>query len=81
LFAHAKYRGERIGANFAFCGADPSAQHSQHGRTALHTAVMTDDVELVKVSKPDSWLEWLNIHQYSISCWNLKYVPFVSDVN
>ncbi|KAG4947329.1 hypothetical protein JHK87_043336 [Glycine soja] len=41
--------GERIGANFAFCGADPSARHSQHGRTALHTAVMTDDVKLVKV--------------------------------
>ncbi|KAG4947336.1 hypothetical protein JHK87_043343 [Glycine soja] len=41
--------GERIGANFACCGADPYAQHSQHGWTALHTAVMTDDVELVKV--------------------------------
>ncbi|KAL5159578.1 E3 ubiquitin-protein ligase KEG [Glycine soja] len=42
-------RGERIGANFACCGADPYAQHSQHGWTALRTAVMTDDVELVKV--------------------------------
>ncbi|KAG5106583.1 hypothetical protein JHK82_043553 [Glycine max] len=41
--------GERIGANFACCGADPYAQHSQHGWTALRTAVMTDDVELVKV--------------------------------
>lgn len=38
-------------------GADPYAQDSQHGWTALHTAVMTDNVELVKVSKPDSSLE------------------------
>ncbi|KAI4332960.1 hypothetical protein L6164_017825 [Bauhinia variegata] len=30
-------------------GADPSAQDAQHGRTALHTAAMTNDVELVKV--------------------------------
>ncbi|KAG5130727.1 hypothetical protein JHK84_037124 [Glycine max] len=30
-------------------GADPYAQDSQHGWTALHTAVMTDNVELVKV--------------------------------
>ncbi|KAG5154386.1 hypothetical protein JHK82_012355 [Glycine max] len=30
-------------------GADPYAQDSQHGWTTLHTAVMTDDVELVKV--------------------------------
>lgn len=32
-------------------GADPSAQDSQNGRTALHTAAMTNDVELVKVSE------------------------------
>ncbi|MCI10293.1 E3 ubiquitin-protein ligase KEG-like, partial [Trifolium medium] len=30
-------------------GADPSAQDSQNGRTALHTAAMTNDVELVQV--------------------------------
>lgn len=30
-------------------GADPSAQDAQHGRTALHTAAMANDVELVKV--------------------------------
>ncbi|XP_027354497.1 E3 ubiquitin-protein ligase KEG-like [Abrus precatorius] len=30
-------------------GADPYAQDSQRGWTALHIAVMTDDVELVKV--------------------------------
>nr|KYP61015.1 E3 ubiquitin-protein ligase KEG [Cajanus cajan] len=30
-------------------GADPYAQDSQHGWTALHIAVMADDVELVKV--------------------------------
>lgn len=30
-------------------GADPSAQDTQHGRTALHTAAMANDVELVKV--------------------------------
>ncbi|KAL9321767.1 hypothetical protein ACSQ67_009820 [Phaseolus vulgaris] len=29
-------------------GADPSAQDSQNGRTALHTAAMTNDVDLVK---------------------------------
>lgn len=32
-------------------GADPTAQDAQHGRTALHTAAMANDVELVKVSK------------------------------
>lgn len=31
-------------------GADPSAQDTQNGRTALHTAAMTNDDELVKVS-------------------------------
>lgn len=30
-------------------GADPSAQDSQNGRTALHTAAMTNDVDLVQV--------------------------------
>nr|GFC23209.1 E3 ubiquitin-protein ligase KEG [Tanacetum cinerariifolium] len=30
-------------------GADATAQDTQHGRTALHTAAMTNDVELVKV--------------------------------
>ncbi|XP_027340639.1 E3 ubiquitin-protein ligase KEG-like isoform X2 [Abrus precatorius] len=30
-------------------GADPSAQDSQNGRTALHTAAMLNDVDLVKV--------------------------------
>ncbi|KAG8656629.1 E3 ubiquitin-protein ligase KEG isoform X2 [Manihot esculenta] len=30
-------------------GADPTAQDSQHGRTALHTAAMANDVELVKI--------------------------------
>ena len=30
-------------------GADPTAQDAQHGRTALHTAAMANDVELVKV--------------------------------
>ncbi|KAE9616293.1 putative protein kinase TKL-Pl-1 family transcription factor C2H2 family [Lupinus albus] len=30
-------------------GADPSAQDSQNGRTVLHTAAMTNDVDLVKV--------------------------------
>ncbi|XP_058226000.1 E3 ubiquitin-protein ligase KEG isoform X1 [Rhododendron vialii] len=30
-------------------GADPSAQDTQHGRTALHTAAMANDVELVKI--------------------------------
>lgn len=32
-------------------GADPTAQDNQHGRTALHTAAMSNDVELVKVSR------------------------------
>jgi E3 ubiquitin-protein ligase KEG len=32
-----------------FAGADPTAQDAQHGRTALHTAAMANDVELVKV--------------------------------
>lgn len=30
-------------------GADPASQETQHGRTALHTAAMINDVELVKV--------------------------------
>ncbi|MFS7931674.1 putative protein kinase TKL-Pl-1 family transcription factor C2H2 family [Helianthus anomalus] len=30
-------------------GADATAQDTQHGRTALHTAAMTNDVELVKI--------------------------------
>uniref|UniRef100_A0A1J3C6K6 E3 ubiquitin-protein ligase KEG n=1 Tax=Noccaea caerulescens TaxID=107243 RepID=A0A1J3C6K6_NOCCA len=30
-------------------GADPTAQDSQHGRTALHTAAMANNVELVRV--------------------------------
>ncbi|KAL4203568.1 hypothetical protein AMTRI_Chr01g104540 [Amborella trichopoda] len=30
-------------------GADPSAQELQHGRTALHTAAMANDVEMVKI--------------------------------
>ncbi|XP_010276682.1 PREDICTED: E3 ubiquitin-protein ligase KEG isoform X2 [Nelumbo nucifera] len=30
-------------------GADPTAQDSQHGRTALHSAAMANDVELVKI--------------------------------
>lgn len=30
-------------------GADPAAQDTQHFRTALHTAAMINDVELVKV--------------------------------
>lgn len=30
-------------------GADPTAQDTQHARTALHTAAMTNDFELVKV--------------------------------
>ncbi|KAE8714739.1 E3 ubiquitin-protein ligase KEG [Hibiscus syriacus] len=30
-------------------GADPTAQDAQHGRTALHTAAMANDVELVKI--------------------------------
>lgn len=32
-------------------GADPTAQDNQHGRTALHTAAMSNDVELVKASQ------------------------------
>lgn len=32
-------------------GADQTAQDAQHGRTALHTAAMANDVELVKVCK------------------------------
>lgn len=32
-----------------FAGADPTAQDAQHGRTALHTAAMANDVELVRV--------------------------------
>lgn len=31
-------------------GADPTAQDDPHCRTALHTAAMIDDVELVKVN-------------------------------
>ncbi|GLT45995.1 hypothetical protein SLA2020_197870 [Shorea laevis] len=30
-------------------GADPTAQDPQHGRTALHTAALANDVELVKI--------------------------------
>ena len=37
-------------------GADPTAQDAQHGRTALHTATMANDVELVKVSYITSFL-------------------------
>ncbi|XP_055960808.1 E3 ubiquitin-protein ligase KEG-like [Mercurialis annua] len=29
-------------------GADPTAKDAQHGRTALHTAAMANDVDLVK---------------------------------
>ena len=36
-------------------GADATAQDAQHGRTALHTAAMADDVELVKV-KPSTFV-------------------------
>lgn len=31
-------------------GANPEAQDAQHWRTALHTAAMANDVELVKAS-------------------------------
>lgn len=30
-------------------GADPTAQDAQHGRTALHTAAMANNVDLVRV--------------------------------
>lgn len=30
-------------------GADPTAQDTQHGRTALHTAAMANDFEMVKI--------------------------------
>ncbi|XVF41093.1 hypothetical protein PTKIN_Ptkin01aG0252400 [Pterospermum kingtungense] len=35
-------------------GADPTAQDAQHGRTALHTAAMANDVELVKGDEGDN---------------------------
>ncbi|XP_071711419.1 E3 ubiquitin-protein ligase KEG-like isoform X2 [Rutidosis leptorrhynchoides] len=34
-------------------GAVATAQDTQHGRTALHTAAMTNDVELVKIILDD----------------------------
>nr|XP_027079322.1 E3 ubiquitin-protein ligase KEG-like isoform X2 [Coffea arabica] len=34
-------------------GADPTAEDNQHGRTALHTAAMINDVQLVKVILDD----------------------------
>lgn len=37
-------------------GADPTAQDVQHRQTALHTAAMSNDVELVKVSEVASSL-------------------------
>jgi E3 ubiquitin-protein ligase KEG len=38
-------------------GADPSAQDSHNGRTALHTAAMTNDVDLVQVCGSPSCLK------------------------
>lgn len=51
-------------------GADPTAQDAQHGRTALHTAAMANDVELVKVCNTASVINdlylaifnWLYVH-------------------
>ncbi|OIW15436.1 hypothetical protein TanjilG_28635 [Lupinus angustifolius] len=41
--------GRELVRTLLAAGADPSAQDSQNGRTVLHTAAMTNDVELVKV--------------------------------
>jgi ankyrin repeat protein len=38
-------------------GADPSAQDSHNGRTTLHTAAMTNDVDLVQVCGSPSCLK------------------------
>lgn len=43
--------GRELVQTLLAAGADPTAQDAQHGRTALHTAAMANDVELVKVSK------------------------------
>ena len=51
-------------------GADPSAQDSQNGRTALHTAAMTNDVDLVQVCESSSCLKQQCIHKY-FECANM----------
>lgn len=43
--------GRELVQTLLAAGADPTAQDAQHGRTALHTAAMANDVALVKVSK------------------------------
>lgn len=43
--------GRELAQILLAAGADPTAQDAQHGRTALHTAAMANDVELVKVKK------------------------------
>ncbi|XP_039051688.1 E3 ubiquitin-protein ligase KEG-like isoform X1 [Hibiscus syriacus] len=41
--------GRELVRLFLAAGADPTAQNAQNGRTALHTAAMANDVELVKI--------------------------------
>lgn len=60
-------------------GADPRAQDTQHGRTALHTAAMANDVELVKVS----YVAFLVLDVTSVSYCSsssLKYAIIISIV-
>ncbi|KAJ7949366.1 E3 ubiquitin-protein ligase KEG [Quillaja saponaria] len=41
--------GRELVETLLAAGADPTSQDAQHGRTALHTAAMANDVELVKI--------------------------------
>ncbi|XP_030966830.1 E3 ubiquitin-protein ligase KEG [Quercus lobata] len=44
-----EFEGRELVQILLAAGADPTAQDAQHGRTALHTAAMANDVELVKI--------------------------------
>nr|XP_023889713.1 E3 ubiquitin-protein ligase KEG isoform X1 [Quercus suber] len=48
-FGNARIEGRELVQTLLAAGADPTAQDAQHGRTALHTAAMANDVELVKI--------------------------------
>lgn len=41
--------GRELVRTLLAAGADPMAQDIQHAQTALHTAAMANDVELVRV--------------------------------
>lgn len=49
LSMYAAAEGRELVQILLAAGADPTAQDTQHGRTALHTAAMANNVELVRV--------------------------------